>query len=354
MGVCVSSDPQAAAAKRQSTEVDNYLKGVASRDRKIIKLLLLGAGESGKSTLVKQMKIIHSDGFSDEDCLGFKRALYVNLVEGMRAIVENMDILGIDYENPQLEQRANEILTASVPDTGDLDFKILKTIEQLWIDRGIQRCFEHAHEYHISDGAGYQFNNLKRYMTPGFIPNTRDVLHIRIRTLGIIDTEFTYKKTNFQLYDVGGQRSERWKWIHCFDNVTAIIFCAAMSGYDSTCVEDGTTLRLHESLDLFDMVCNSKYLQRASMLLFLNKTDILQRKVYTSPLTVCFPEYGGKQTYEEVSRYIQNKFVERNRTRDPDRVYVHKTCATDTTIVERVFHVAANSIMRENLERIVS
>jgi hypothetical protein len=42
------------------------------------------------------------------------------------------------------------------------------------------------------------------------------------------------------MFDVGGQRSERKKWIHCFENVTAIIFCVALSGYDLTLVEDET------------------------------------------------------------------------------------------------------------------
>ncbi len=37
---------------------------------------------------------------------------------------------------------------------------------------------------------------------------------------------------NFRVFDVGGQRSERKKWIHCFEDVTAIIFIVALSEYD--------------------------------------------------------------------------------------------------------------------------
>jgi len=52
-----------------------------------------------------------------------------------------------------------------------------------------------------------------------------------------------------RLFDVGGQRSERKKWIHCFEDVTAIIFCVAMSEYDQVLHEDETTvssLKLHQ------------------------------------------------------------------------------------------------------------
>ena len=45
-----------------------------------------------------------------------------------------------------------------------------------------------------------------------------------------------------RLFDVGGQRSERKKWIHCFEDVTAIIFCVAMSEYDQVLHEDETTV----------------------------------------------------------------------------------------------------------------
>jgi len=53
-----------------------------------------------------------------------------------------------------------------------------------------------------------------------------------VKTTGIVEVHFSFKNLNFKLFDVGGQRSERKKWIHCFEDVTAIIFCVAMSEYD--------------------------------------------------------------------------------------------------------------------------
>ena len=97
------------------------------------------------------------------------------------------------------------------------------------------------------------------------------------------------------MFDVGGQRSERKKWIHCFEGVTAIIFCVALSGYDLVLAEDEEMNRMMESMKLFDSICNNKWFVDTSIILFLNKKDLFAEKIRQSPLTVCFPEYKGKK-----------------------------------------------------------
>lgn len=47
------------------------------------------------------------------------------------------------------------------------------------------------------------------------------------------------------MFDVGGQRSERKKWIHCFENVTSIIFCVALSEYDQVLLEESSQVVAH-------------------------------------------------------------------------------------------------------------
>lgn len=100
------------------------------------------------------------------------------------------------------------------------------------------------------------------------------------------------------MFDVGGQRSERKKWIHCFEGVTAIIFCVALSGYDLVLAEDEEMNRMIESMKLFDSICNSKWFVETSIILFLNKKDLFEEKIIRSPLTICFPEYTGRFYYK--------------------------------------------------------
>ena len=96
------------------------------------------------------------------------------------------------------------------------------------------------------------------------------------------------------MFDVGGQRSERKKWIHCFEGVTAIIFCVALSGYDLVLAEDEEMNRMMESMKLFDSICNNKWFVETSIILFLNKKDLFEQKIKYSPLSICFPEYKGR------------------------------------------------------------
>merc|ERR1719421_1881028 len=82
----------------------------------------------------------------------------------------------------------------------------------------------------------------------------RDALYARVRTSGIVTEKYLIDGTTFEMYDVGGQRNERRKWIHCFEDVTAVIFVAAISEYDQKLFEDGATNRMVEALELFEEV----------------------------------------------------------------------------------------------------
>ena len=92
-------------------------------------------------------------------------------------------------------------------------------------------------------------DDLDRLGAKDYQPTEQDILRTRVKTTGIVEVHFSFKNLNFKLFDVGGQRSERKKWIHCFEDVTAIIFCVAMSEYDQVLHEDETTVNI-QSHDL--------------------------------------------------------------------------------------------------------
>jgi guanine nucleotide-binding protein G(i) subunit alpha len=138
------------------------------------------------------------------------------------------------------------------------------------------------------------FDSIDRIAAPDYIPNDQDVLRSRVKTTGITETTFIIGDLTYRMFDVGGQRSERKKWIHCFENVTTILFLVAISEYDQLLFEDETVNRMQEALTLFDSICNSRWFVKTSIILFLNKIDRFKEKLPVSPMKNYFPDYEGK------------------------------------------------------------
>ena len=338
-------------AFERSKKIDKKIRADGEKMAREIKLLLLGAGESGKSTIVKQMKIIHESGYSSDECLQYRPLVYSNTMQSMLAIIRAMETLRIEYNDPERSADAQKLFAFEEPveDEGEFSADLVGIMERLWADGGIQESFQRAREYQLNDSAGYYLSQLSRIGAPEYVPTLQDILRTRVRTSGIVETRFSFKELDFKLIDVGGQRSERRKWIHCFEGVTAIIFCVALSAYDCVLAEDGETNRMRESLELFESICNNKYFTDTSIILFLNKKDLFKEKIDKSPLTICFPEFTGANTYEEAGSYIQLKFENKNDRKGDKEIYTHFTCATDTNNIQFVFDAVSTVIIKNNL-----
>ena len=115
------------------------------------------------------------------------------------------------------------------------------------------------------------------------------------------------------MFDVGGQRSERKKWIHCFDSVTSIIYCAVLSEYDQVLSEERGQNRMIESLVLFESIINSRWFSKTIIILLLNKIDVFRSKLSKVPLEKYFPAYTGGQDINKAVKYILWKFMQTNR-----------------------------------------
>ena len=240
-----------------------------------VSLLLLGAGQSGKSTIIKQMQIIHEEGFTLSEKISYKPIVHSNTIQSLLAIFQAMEKLEVKFaELSRLEDHKAFTETVGNTDEQDLTYGLGEIMSRLWGDRGVQVCFMRSREYQLNDSAGYFLNSLRRISDQHYIPTEKDILKTRVRTTGIVQTQFYYKNMLFKMYDVGGQRSHRKKWLYCFEDITAIIFCTAISEYDLTLEEDEETNRMMESMQLFDSICNNKLFAKKSIVLFLNKTDL--------------------------------------------------------------------------------
>lgn len=259
MGACFSNKTFPANSVSTSVQrdhdrrIDEKLRADQDEEKKVIKCLLLGAGECGKSTILKQMKILHLDGFkSPEEKASYKALIWKNTLESVHTLCNACETLKIAYDNPTNKARAEALLKLNVNDS-PLEHK--EDILAIWHDSGIQKAVQRSSEFHLLDSAPYLLDAAPRILEATYEPNTQDILRSRIATTGIIETEFVIDKLLFRMYDVGGQRGERKKWIHCFDAVTAIMFIASLSEYDQVLAEESAIACLHAHAQRNSLAC---------------------------------------------------------------------------------------------------
>ncbi|GAA6072026.1 guanine nucleotide binding protein (G protein), alpha inhibiting activity polypeptide a [Tachysurus ichikawai] len=150
---CTASTGDKSAHDR-SRMIDKNLRDDGEKAAREVKLLLLGAGESGKSTIVKQMKIIHQSGYSEEECHQLRAVVYSNTTQSLMIIVRAMERLEIDFADPARAEDARQLFAlASTADEGDMSPELAGILKRLWVDAGLQICFGRSREYHLNDSA---------------------------------------------------------------------------------------------------------------------------------------------------------------------------------------------------------
>jgi len=309
-----------------------------------IRLLLLGTGDAGKSTFAKQMAICYLDSsITDTYFKSFISTIRENCLIGMKQLIELLLENGTTLP-ASLEPNYKQIL-----ETDDLSLVTAANIKKLWESQQFQALISAVD----IDGLKYFFSQAARFAEATFVPGIADVLHARRKTTGIIETKFEINNTVFTLVDVGGQRSERRKWVHCFKDVTAVIFLAAINEYDMILEEDGETNRLVESLKLWKALTGSQFFKTTPFILFLNKSDLFSEKIKTVPLGKVFVDYPGFSQRTDLShldeftkawKYVAMQYQAHFSGKT---FFPHVTCAIDTNASRKVFDSVKEILLKE-------
>ena len=110
---------------------------------------------------------------------------------------------------------------------------------------------------------------------------------------------------------------------------------------------------MHEALQLFEEIINSRWFKLTSMILFLNKSDLFKVKIEQKSLKICFDDYDGDNSYNDTISFIKSKFVEKDPKKGQRQIYAHVTCATNEQDVIRVFkdvqHIAVQGSLARGL-----
>eukprot|EP01098_Paradermamoeba_levis_P015746 TRINITY_DN8153_c0_g1_i2.p1 TRINITY_DN8153_c0_g1~~TRINITY_DN8153_c0_g1_i2.p1 ORF type:complete len:346 (-),score=98.98 TRINITY_DN8153_c0_g1_i2:201-1238(-) len=342
MGGCAAKnkDPTTLAIEEQ-------LKEDKKNAENELKVLLLGTGESGKSTIAKQFRIINTGDFTVDELRDYRVFVHDNSINSMKSLVQAVESMGLGFSSPNATQLVQKVKDLTAKD--ELNEDLGEVFVKLWADKAVQQAYQRRSEYQLNDNCQYCMENLDRIAKADYIPTQTDVVHCRVKTTGVIETPFLLGKRKVRLVDVGGQRAERRKWMGCFDGVTAVIFCLALSEYDLKLAEDNSTNRMKESFKIFEELVN-RYFPETTIVVFLNKSDLFQEKITKVPLSICFPEYTGKNEFQPAAEYIRERLISLDKN-DPDRIFPHVTCATDTEQVRFVFSVIKDTLLSANLKK---
>jgi len=296
------------------------------------------------TTFLKQLKILYQTGFSEEERRSIRPSIYANIMMNINALLEASTSLKnvppLATENQEIVKKFSQRVSFE---------EGAKYIKQLWKDPAIQHCYQRSSEFQLQDNCEYFFEAIDRVAQSDYIPSEEDVLQVRNKTTGITEVEMSISEHKWTVVDVGGQRSERRKWIHCFDDITGIIFFASLSEYDQKLVEDKMTNRMSESLKLFKDIANYNAFvtKNTPIILFLNKKDLFQKKITEVPLSVCFKNYTGPNEYNKACAFIRKEFL---KLAPPNKeVHVFKTCATDSKNIRLIFTSVQGHIINANL-----
>eukprot|EP01083_Nonionella_stella_P074819 203068_1 len=378
MGACLSSDENRKLSLHISDEINTDKKKLTEEQ----KILFLGSGGSGKSTLFKQLRLIHGSGFSDLDREGYIKYIHLQIVNQMKSILQ----IYIGYNHRQ-QQRDNKANGKDIDDDDELvifdDLKlespplqhmepaelilnykydklkhclppdICAAITTLWAEQVIKEIYDLRHITRIETSSKHFWDKLETIQNSNYLPSIEDILLNRFITTGLHEQRFDVEGNVLHIIDVGGQRSQRRKWMHCFEYVVAVIFIASLSCYDAVLPEDTEVNQMTDQIELFGNIINNRTLHQVAMILFLNKKDLFQKKycIDKIPLNKCefFEDYTDHNCdYTRASKYICDVFQAVDRSQER-KIFTHLTCATDTNNIDTVFKDVREIIMQQSL-----
>ncbi|KAF7328293.1 hypothetical protein MSAN_02486300 [Mycena sanguinolenta] len=395
MGGCVSSPSGPVGEvteldKQRHRQAEEELKQARVKMAVQVKVLLLGPSDSGKSTVLKQMRLAHRGPFTQPEIESFRQRVFENLTRGLKYLLDALPDMGLElpevygdvYEGPDDNEgyvrgwgpgedgavaggeglirrgmcgagtaegtrpdgiAADLALIEHAKGIGDgelFPMRYYGPLARLWAEPVVQTAWNRGNEVAVPENLHYFFSDLPRLFDVEYVPTTQDIVLSRTRTIGITETSFHRRDKEITIVDVGGQKSERRKWIHCFQDVTSILFVTSLSGYDRCLLEDRDVNQMKDAMMIWESICNSQWFKRTSIILLLSKNDLFQEKIKTSDIKSFFPDFDGEPYSVTAGHaYFKKRFawlvVNVGRVKGRE-IYIHITSVMDPELLRVV------------------
>ncbi|KAJ7497044.1 guanine nucleotide binding protein, alpha subunit [Mycena latifolia] len=305
------------------------------------------------------------------------KGAFSRLMSNVRSSVD-----GPEVAEPQDSRDARQLLHACSED-----------MVRLWNDPTVKEVLK-VHRLRLEDMAGFFLDSIERVTAISYEPTDDDILKARLKTLGVSEHHFNLKAGNLVpqswiVYDVGGARSLRGAenilnsttqtncqrvvflsisrmdmraldasvafMVPFFDDMDAIIFLAPLSCFDQVLAEDESVNRLEDSILLWKAIVSSPLLKDTSLILFLNKCDILKAKLASGQkFGEYVVSYGDRQNdFEHTSQYMKKKFmmIAKQHSPEPRGFYTYFTSVTDMQSTADILGSVRDMLVRQNLTK---
>ena len=202
-----------------SAKLDEEMAKKRAEAERKVKVLVLGTGESGKSTTFKQMRLMYGQ-VSRDQLVGYRQVVHGNVMASIHARIEQAGDDAVACKDALAFVKDNtEEDTEMTPEIGE-------HVKALWADAAIQSAWDerHATKIEIVESFAYFAQHLERICAPEYMDESAnftseqlkdmkaDVINAYGRTSGVLTAVYEVDDHEFEFIDVGGQRSERKKW----------------------------------------------------------------------------------------------------------------------------------------------
>ena len=206
----------------------------------------------------------------------------------------------------------------------------------LWNSDLIKEWYRKRMDSGIVDSTPYFMDDLDRIVADDYKPTREDNILMRVPTTGARKISLKVNDTLFDVFEYGGHRSERNKWIHSFSGVNAVIYIASLIDYDQTLYEESQINAMKESIVLLHLLTHYRCFRLTTFILVFTKYDIFKEKIKSKSIKSCFNEFNDDSNDCDKSvQYIVNQYktvLPQNK-----KAFIHIANIANKTEVQKIF-----------------
>ena len=287
----------------------------AQTTKKQVTMVIIGTGHTGKSTLVRRMRLRCGEPFNQAERVAWAGrivdAYARDLAHAVGSALEKVTVSGTPAFSADVVGMLS--MTGQMTREGIAalcrDVIVAREGFREWMLAHIPGSQRSLHEKFF-----YSEEAIARMLADDFnSASDEDICNTPASTLGVAAYEFSSAKCQLRIIDCGGQRSQRRKWLKYFDSATAVVFVSNLDDYWRPAAEGDAPNALMESLEVFEETVNAGALHNCPVLLFLNKTDLLPGALARYPFNEYFPDFKGDCLEPKaVIKYVGSLFEARN------------------------------------------